>query len=109
MGGSLSTVFQVKLSFEFLLAGRNEKPENSGKTLGVRTRTNDGTRPTHAAKLGNRTRVTVLRGEHITTATFTLLIKLPFFLFLVCRTPLVVISISLSSISRHYFSYFVYR
>ena len=91
MGGSSSTVFQVELGFEFLLAGRNEKPENSGKTLGVRTRTNDGTRPTHAAKLGNRTRVTVLRGEHITTATFALLRKLPFFLFLVCRTPLVVI------------------
>ena len=51
MGGSSSTVFQVELGFEFLLAGRNEKPENSGKTLGVRTRTNDGTRPTHAAKL----------------------------------------------------------
>ena len=38
MGGSSSTVFQVKLGFEFLLAGRNEKPENSGKTLGVRTK-----------------------------------------------------------------------
>ena len=79
MGGSSSTVFQVKLGFEFLLAGRNEKPENSGKTLGVRTRTNHGTRSTHAAKLGNRTQVTVLRGEHITTATFALLRKLPFF------------------------------